>query len=423
LTLKEPGAFIQDTWQPAPNLTINAGLRWEAQIVPDPITPPDQVFYAPFIGQSHNGQEFPSDGRFQSHYNLWQPRLGVVWDPWNDGKTAVRASGGIFYNEIPGINYNPSRIFNGSRAYTVFSASFLQNFGLPGPPPYPYTIPLQFLAAPFRPGVFVVDKDLETPRTYSASFGVEREVVQQVAAYFKYTWAQGEHRIRFFDRNDPLLGSPWSTGIGPGGANGLGSLTVVESNGHSRYNGLTVGLSRRSADWSLDFNYTLSSSYSDGDNDRNPFLLEYAKITDLAAEWGYSDNDQRHAVNAWGLWNAPVGFQLSGRYAYRSAQPQSLTPDGQPAASPADRIRPDGTVVQRNTGRKDNAYSSFDLSVSRPFQVSGLFLTPILQVFNVFNAKNLSNPVAQNLVFDNAASIRSGAGDPRQLQFGMDLKW
>jgi len=96
---------------------------------------------------------------------------------------------------------------------------------------------------------------------------------------------------------------------------------------------------------------------------------------------------------------------------------------GRAAASPAERIRPDGTVVQRNTGRKDNAYSSFDLSVSRPFQVSWLFLTPILQVFNLFNAKNLSNPVAQNLVFDNAASIRSGAGDPRQLQFGMDLKW
>ena len=48
------------------------------QIQPDPITPPDKVFYADFIGQTRNGQEFPSNGTIPSDYRMWQPRLAVA---------------------------------------------------------------------------------------------------------------------------------------------------------------------------------------------------------------------------------------------------------------------------------------------------------------------------------------------------------
>src|SRR5205823_1004157 len=57
----EYALFLQDTWTPRAGLTLNYGLRWEALIEPDPITPPSQVFFAPFIGTTHKGQEFPSD--------------------------------------------------------------------------------------------------------------------------------------------------------------------------------------------------------------------------------------------------------------------------------------------------------------------------------------------------------------------------
>ena len=36
----EPAVFIQDAWQATPNLNVQYGLRWEAQIQPDPITDP-----------------------------------------------------------------------------------------------------------------------------------------------------------------------------------------------------------------------------------------------------------------------------------------------------------------------------------------------------------------------------------------------
>ena len=35
----EPAVFVQDSWQATPNLNVQYGLRWEAQIEPDPITP------------------------------------------------------------------------------------------------------------------------------------------------------------------------------------------------------------------------------------------------------------------------------------------------------------------------------------------------------------------------------------------------
>src|SRR6266542_1012351 len=73
ITQKEPAVFIQDVWQPLPNLTVQAGLRWEAQIEPDPITPASEVFFAGFIGKTVKGQTFPSDGNIPSDKKMWQP--------------------------------------------------------------------------------------------------------------------------------------------------------------------------------------------------------------------------------------------------------------------------------------------------------------------------------------------------------------
>ena len=62
--------FVQDTWNATPNLTINYGLRWEGQKQPDPITPPSQVFFGPFIGRTVTNAQgtftFPSDGTIPS---------------------------------------------------------------------------------------------------------------------------------------------------------------------------------------------------------------------------------------------------------------------------------------------------------------------------------------------------------------------
>jgi hypothetical protein len=51
----------------------------------------------PFIGKPG----FPSDGTIPSDKAMWQPRLGISWDPRGDGRQVLRISAGLFYSRIP----------------------------------------------------------------------------------------------------------------------------------------------------------------------------------------------------------------------------------------------------------------------------------------------------------------------------------
>ena len=426
---KEPAAFVQDVWQPMPNLTIQAGLRWEAQIEPDPITPASQVFFAPFIGRTVNGQTFPSDGNIPSDKKMWQPRIGISFDPSNDGKTVVRGNFGLFYARIPGLALASTRSTNGSLGQSIYRDSTFRNFGGPLPPVYPNLLPAaQTSGTPDHPGVFVTDKDFQNPRTAAASAAVEREVIPGLAVLLKYNYARTTHLTRFVDRNAAELGSPWSAGLAPGGTNGVGSLTTVESTAQSKYWGWTLGVTKRFSDRvGFQANYTYSKDKSDDDNERDPFTFRYAKIhedpsdptAEFSKEWSYSDRDQRHRLNAYLLLLAPGDVALDFRYSYRSAQPLDVTAAGVPTTTPQDRINPDGTVTRRNLGRKDNQYSSLDLRLSRPFDVSGFTIEPSIEAFNLFNSKNTKKPAVTNLVFNFDGTVQEGSGDPRQFQVGV----
>jgi hypothetical protein len=435
----EPAVFLQDSWQATSNLTVNYGLRWEAEIEPDPITPADKVFYAPFIGKTSKGQVFPSNGKVPSDYGMWQPRLGFSWNPAGDGKKVLRANAGVFYGRVPGLSLASSRSTNGSRGQTLFRNSALT--GILGPvPAYPNLIPQSQIGDPFLPDVFVFDKHFKNPRTNSASVSWEQEFVPDYSFLVKYNYAKGEHITRFINRNDPLLGSPWGSGLAPGGANGINTLTTVESSARSKYDGVTLGITKRpSHNVSFQANYTYSKDKSDDDNERDPFTFRYAKVTDLDAEYGYSDRDQRHRVNSWLLWNAPMGFDLNVRYSYRSAQPLSLScvvsaafcgkdafggsRFNAVAATPQDRINPDGSVTTRNLGRKDNEFSALDFRLSKQFHVGGVIAEPAIDVFNALNSKNFVRPEVTSLIFNFDGTVRSGAGDPRQVQLGVRVLW
>jgi outer membrane receptor for ferrienterochelin and colicin len=428
----EPAVFLQDSWQATPHLNVNYGLRWEAEIEPDPITPPDQVFYAGFIGKTSKGQEFPSNGKIPSDRKMWQPRLGLSWDPRGDGKEVLRASAGIQYGRVPGLDLASSRSTNGSRGQSIFRSSSFNPGGCL--PVYPNLLSAACVAAPFDPDVFVFDKHFQNPRTRQASVSWEQEVVKDYGFLVKYNYIKGDHITRFINRNDPLLGSPWSTGLGAGGANGVGALTTIESSAKSLYNGITFGINRRpSNNLQFEVNYTYSKDKSDDDNERDPFTFRYAKVTDLAAEYGYSDRDQRHRLNSWLLWNAPMGLDVNVRYTYRSPQPKSITATGADAGTPQARCSkttPDGTacladavVTQRNLGRKDNLYSSLDLRFTKGFPFGTYKIEPALDIFNLLNSKNFHRPEVTNLIFNFDGTVQSGVGEPRQMQLGVRVIW
>ncbi|MGH9159804.1 MAG: TonB-dependent receptor [Vicinamibacteraceae bacterium] len=407
----EPSLFVQDTWQPTRTLTIQYGLRWEAQLQPDPITPPSEVFYAPFIGQPG----FPSDGAIPSDTAMWQPRLGVSWDVGGNGKEVVRLNAGIFYARVPGLSVASSRSTNGSRGQTLFRSSALNALGIT-PPAWPDLIPASEISDPDHPDVFVFDKDFQNPRTYSATVGYERELFTHLSAFVSFTHTKTVHVTRFINRNDLVFGSPWSTGLGADGRNGIATLTTVESSAKSKYDGLTVGMTKRFANgYQFQWNYTLSRDMSDDDNERDPFSFRYARADNLAAEYNYSDRDQRHRFNAW-LLAVVAGVEINTRVSARSAQPRSV------GDVPQDRIQSDGSILKRNTERKDNEFFTLDVRLTRPVRLThGITLEPIFEIFNLTNSRNIKRPEVTNLVFNFDGTVRSGFGDPRQIQLGLRL--
>jgi len=423
ITQNEFALYLQDTWKPSAKLTLNYGLRWEAQIEPDPITPPSQVFFAPWIDSTVTNAKgrftFPSDGTIPSDKKMWQPRLGIAWDPNADGRQVLRLSAGLNYARIPALNLASVRSTNGSLGQTLFGSSATVGF-LP-PPAFDSLLPLS-TGTPFQPTVYVVDRNFQNPRTLNLTVGYERQVAGDLAAFVSYHHARTDHLTRFINRNDPIFGSPF--GSGP---TAIGTLFTVESSARSRYNGVTVGL-RRVLDPNLQFNvnYTLSFDKSDDDNERDPFTFRYAQVDSLNKEYNWSDRDQRHRFNGWALAKV-FGFYLNNRVSYYSAQPASETcvgnqPSGMRATSPAQRVCADGHILLRNTIRKDNAYFSWDIRVSRPFAAGPRGqLEALVEIFNITNADNFKDPAAGTNYLNFDGTIRSGLGDPRQLQAG--VRW
>jgi hypothetical protein len=84
------GFFVQDSWHIKPNLTLNYGVRYDVEFIPEF---PGVTSIAAAANQALGiTKGMPMDT------NNVAPRIGLAWDPWNDGKTVVRASFGIFYD-------------------------------------------------------------------------------------------------------------------------------------------------------------------------------------------------------------------------------------------------------------------------------------------------------------------------------------
>src|SRR5262249_5673837 len=92
---------------------------------------------------------------------------------------------------------------------------------------------------------------------------------------------------------------------------------------------------------------------------------------------------------------------------------------GQRAASRAQSICPDGHILQRNTIRRDNGFFSWDLRVSKPFNMGrqGTF-EAIVEIFNLTNADNFKDPASSGTFKNFDGTIRTGLGEPRQVQVG-----
>ena len=165
---------------------------------------------------------------------------------------------------------------------------------------------------------------------------------------------------------------------------------------------------------------------SDDDNERDPFTYRYADPRNLEAEYGWSDRDRRHQFNGYFVFSLPGGVNASHMFRLLSASPVSekCASPGERAAEPADRICPDGSVLQRNTLRRDNEFFTWDFRVSREFTLSnGMVLEPVFEVFNATNEDNFLDAAQGSLLFNFDGSIRSGLGDTRRAQVGLRMRF
>ena len=201
----ELALYLQDTWKPSPRWTVNYGLRWAAQIEPDPITPPESTFYAVYydsvVTNSAGTHRFPSDGRIPSDWGMFQPRLGIAFDPDGGGRHVFRASAGVYHARIPGLNLASSRSTNGALGLTQFRNSALIPI-LGRPPAFDSLLPSQVSSTALDftfPSVFVFDRDFRNPRTINLTVGYERQLGADLAGEISFTHARTDFLTRFID--------------------------------------------------------------------------------------------------------------------------------------------------------------------------------------------------------------------------------
>ncbi|HWN10450.1 MAG TPA: TonB-dependent receptor [Pyrinomonadaceae bacterium] len=387
--------FVQDKWQVRPHFTVSLGLRWEAQIFPEPVVPPAQTAYGPLLGNPN----FPSDGTLHSPKKEFQPRVGFAWDISKQGKSVLRASYGIYYGRQNMLTQVGSITDNGVQQYGIACAS---SFGCSNGAPRP-TWPNIVPVAPgggIQPGssVRVFSKDYANPRIYTTNVAFEQELMSDVSLYFDFTHAKAVHLTRFFNYA--------RTGLFPT----LGDVFVTSANGKSLYRGFTAGIRKRFSDnYQFEANYVLSKDMDDDSNERDPFTDRSFNVLNPGLDYALSDRDIRHKFNFFMNAELPAGFKVNFRVQARGAQP----------ISPAIR-----TATNRNSLRKDNKYFSFDWRLERPFRFGEhMALTPVFELFNTFNNKNNINPLSTPGLFNFDGFLRQGVGDPRQAQLAIKFEF
>src|SRR5262245_51846970 len=91
ITNDEFALFAQDKWQVRPNLTLNYGIRWDAQYMPETVDPRTTA-YAQFLGTPG----FPSDGTIPDQTGQIQPRVGAAGAVTSDGSSVCAANRGHY---------------------------------------------------------------------------------------------------------------------------------------------------------------------------------------------------------------------------------------------------------------------------------------------------------------------------------------
>jgi hypothetical protein len=442
--------FVQDTWHVQPKVTINWGLRYDYEKMPDPQIP--------------NPLE-PRTSVFPSDKNNWGPRLGLNWDVTGRGNTVVRGGYGMFYGRI--IN---STISNGI-TNTGVAAGQLQLSLAPtatGAPAYP-NILANASASPTRPDIVFFQPDAQNPLIHQFDLIFDQRIAANTVLSVSYVGSKGRNLPLFIDLNlnVPTTNNTYAVQGGPLDGQVLtlpvftlprpnanfGRMTQITSGVDTNYNALVLALNRRFTDGlQVQTSYTFSKSTDNGQSSQtftssnnvlNPF--------NLGLEEGLSNFDVPHRFSFTAVYQPKVGsaifnnFTIAPVISLSSGAP--LTPLVSGNAPQAGTVRVQtGVLGAGGTNRlpqtERNSYrlpytANMDLRVSRAFPIGRNKFEVSFEAFNVFNRINYTannatfytiggTLAAPTLVYNSATfntPTRANDGTfsprPREIQLGV----
>ena len=320
------GLFLQDDYKMTPNITLNLGLRYDIDTPPVDTQNETQTFVpnvqsvvspAAPLGLLYPGDKGVGRGPISTRLHHISPRVGIVWDPFGDGKTAIRAGAGVYYGSVSGNNWNqPNNALPFAIRQTFLDIASLTNvYG--DPSSFPNGDPYPYIYSPSHPR-FLPDANVETiglgyqwPYTYQLNAAVQREIPGNTSVTVAYVGSLS-HDIPFTtDPNYPAY-APGATdaqsnveGRRPYNDNGaLGQVAYLESTQTTSYHSLQITAEKRmSHDFMLRGFYVFSKTFLSASVSAVGLGSETQDFDALYEERGPSDFDQRHMASMSGIWD------------------------------------------------------------------------------------------------------------------------
>jgi hypothetical protein len=309
------GMYVEDTWKATRNLTVTAGLRWDFQF---PILTNEQLFGNVRSNQD-SGLTIASTPYNNYSWKQVQPRLGIAWDPYGNGKTVVRWGGGLFYDFV---GLGPVA---GELTYNDPTSTINSFFGAPdGGPTIPWNQSTQVTQPTSFPGLLTAVTNVNPPETAQWNMQIAQELPGKINMTMSYVGSASWHLMGGYEGNYNLPGGYLPNGqpffipsAGPAASPALQaqifSLYSVAFNGRSNYNAGTIDFNRKFYNGlSLEASYTLAKAMSDVDTNNSGAILlgnasHYEYPGQPTVDWSESLISFRNRFVANAIYDLPFG--------------------------------------------------------------------------------------------------------------------
>ncbi len=365
--------FLQDRWQLTRRLMVNAGLRLDIPKVrnvprnnPALLDSFPQFFLdSAGIARLRGGTATAADsittaGEVPAAYN-WQPRLGLAYDLFGDGRTVIRGGAGMFYGYTPFVYWSNMFLNTGRDQLNVVCGSSTpaaQNVDLTvdaptncGPLSPPAANAFFFTN---RDPVTGVQKSFKTPVEFKTNFGIDHGVTHNLRVGAELTYGKRWHDYSIRDIN--YRSTPTAVLAGEGGRVVVGGtpvavctstscgssarridtrfIQVLEHDNRSRadYVAVVPSLTWTTPRWDVNASYTYSRARDDVSisccTSTTTYRLVEAGINtnnQLGGNFSFSDNDRPNLFVLSGLYRGPFGINVGALLRAYSGLPFSPT--------------------------------------------------------------------------------------------------